>query len=382
MCLFFNIGIERYHFRLTLPFTLSDGIICDRVNDQDLSKFETGFTTRRNIRCKKSETGTMIKIQNVQKSFNNTEVLKDISMTIEDGEIFGIIGQSGAGKSTLLRCINGLESYDSGTITVNDMPVDIRDKKNLRLLQKRMGMIFQGFNLLERLDVYHNVALPMKFWGIPTNTPEAKEKIMKLIKLVGLEEKVHQKPRELSGGQKQRVAIARALVLDPEILLCDEATSALDPEITKGILALLQKINKEMGITIVVVTHQMEVVKQICQRVAFLNKGEVLAIGKPEKLFVWPEQREIRDFLREESNKLPATGVNLKLFFFGEGNQRPIVTMMSQELKTDFNICWAKLEDFREDVYGSLVLNMDEKDLNRACAFLDEKGVIWEIVKP
>ena len=322
----------------------------------------------------------MIQIQNVKKSFNNTEVLKDISIEIEKGEIFGIIGQSGAGKSTLLRCINGLESYDQGSISVDGTKVDTKDKKNLRNLQKRMGMIFQGFNLLERLDVYANVALPMKFWGIPTNTPEAKEKILNLIKLVGLEEKVHSKPRELSGGQKQRVAIARALVLDPEFLLCDEATSALDPEITKGILALLQKTNKEMGITIIIVTHQMEVVKQICQKVAFLSNGRVLAVGKPEQLFVWPKEREIRDFLREESDKLPTTGVNLKLFFFGEGNQRPIVTQMSQELHTDFNICWAKLEDFREDVYGSLVLNMKQEDLERACKFLDEHDVTWEVI--
>lgn len=322
----------------------------------------------------------MIQIQNVKKSFNKTDVLKDISIDIEKGEIFGIIGQSGAGKSTLLRCINGLESYDEGTISVDGTKVDTKDKKTLRNLQKRMGMIFQGFNLLERLDVYDNVALPMKFWGIPTNTDQAKEKIQSLIKLVGLEDKVHSKPRELSGGQKQRVAIARALVLDPEFLLCDEATSALDPEITKGILALLQKINREMGITIVVVTHQMEVVKQICQRVAFLSNGKVLAVGKPEQLFVWPKEREIRDFLREESDKLPTTGVNLKLFFFGEGNQRPIVTQMSQELHTDFNICWAKLEDFREDVYGSLVLNMREEDLEKACKFLDSKDVTWEVI--
>ncbi len=322
----------------------------------------------------------MIELKDVRKSFNKTDVLKGISMEIQEGEIFGIIGQSGAGKSTLLRCINGLESYDDGQIIVDGTKVSVRDKANLRQLQKRMGMIFQSFNLLERLDVYHNVALPMKFWGIPTNTPEAKEKIMNLLKLVGLEEKVHSKPRELSGGQKQRVAIARALVLDPAFLLCDEATSALDPEITKGILALLQKINKEMGITIIVVTHQMEVVKQICQRVAFLSDGKVLAVGKPEQLFVWPKEREIRDFLREESDKLPATGVNLKLFFFGEGNQRPIVTQMAQELHTDFNICWAKLEDFREDVYGSLVLNMKEEDLGNACKFLDSMGVTWEVI--
>ena len=323
----------------------------------------------------------MIQIKNVKKTFNKTEVLKGVNIDIEKGEIFGIIGQSGAGKSTLLRCINGLESYDEGAIVVDDVTVDIKNKKVLRNLQKRMGMIFQGFNLLERLDVYQNVALPMKFWGIPTNTPEAKEKILNLIKLVGLEEKVHSKPRELSGGQKQRVAIARALALDPDFLLCDEATSALDPEITKGILALLQKINKEMGITIIIVTHQMEVVKQVCQKVAFLSGGKVLAVGKPEQLFVWPKEREIREFLREESDKLPTKGINLKLFFFGEGNQRPIVTEMSRELQTNFNICWAKLEDFREDVYGSLVLNMEEKDLEKACAFLDSKNVTWEVIK-
>ncbi|MBO4458900.1 MAG: methionine ABC transporter ATP-binding protein [Butyrivibrio sp.] len=323
----------------------------------------------------------MIRITNVTKSFGGTDVLKGVSMDIEKGDIFGIIGQSGAGKSTLLRCINGLEPYDEGTITVDDTVVNIRDKKALRNLQKRMGMIFQGFNLLERLDVYHNVALPMKFWGIPTNTPEAREKIMNLLKLVGLENKVHSKPRELSGGQKQRVAIARALVLDPDFLLCDEATSALDPEITKEILALLQKINKEMGITIIVVTHQMEVVKQICRKVAFLNKGKVLSVGQPEQMFVWPKEDEIRQFLREESDKLPTTGANLKLFFYGEGNQRPIVTDMARELGTSFNICWAKLEDFREDVYGSLVLNMEEKDLKKACDFLDSKNVTWEVLK-
>ncbi|WP_408072028.1 methionine ABC transporter ATP-binding protein [Butyrivibrio sp. JL13D10] len=323
----------------------------------------------------------MIKIESVKKSFKNTDVLKGVSMEIEDHEIFGIIGQSGAGKSTLLRCINGLESYDSGLITVDGQEVNIRDKKALRLLQKRMGMIFQSFNLLERLDVYQNVALPMRFWGMNPNTPEAKEKILRLIRLVGLEEKIHAKPRQLSGGQKQRVAIARALVLDPEFLLCDEATSALDPEITKGILALLQKINKEMGITIIVVTHQMEVVKQICNKVAFLSDGQVLSVGQPEKLFVWPKEREIRDFLREESDKLPTTGLNIKLFFYGEGNQRPIVTMMSQELHKNFNICWAKLEDFREDVYGSLVLNINPDDLDSVCSFLDKHDVTWEVIK-
>ncbi len=323
----------------------------------------------------------MIELNDVRKSFQDLEVLKGISLSIGEREIYGIVGQSGAGKSTLLRCINGLESYDSGTITVDGTRVDIHNKASLRTLQKSMGMIFQGFNLLERLDVYDNIALPMKFWGMKTNTPESKEKIENLIRLVGLEDKARSKPRELSGGQKQRVAIARALVLDPKFLLCDEATSALDPEITKGILALIQKINREMGITVIVVTHQMEVVKQICSRVAFLHSGVVLSEGKPEDLFVRPEGEEIRSFLRDDSSLLPKTGVNIRLYFYGKGSDEPVVTQMARELQQDFSICWAKLEDFRENVYGSLVLNIQESDLERVRAFLDSKNVSWEVLK-
>lgn len=323
----------------------------------------------------------MIRINDVRKSFQDLEVLKGLSLTIDDGEIYGIIGQSGAGKSTLLRCINGLETYDSGTIEVNGVIVSTKDKSRLRNLQKQMGMIFQGFNLLERLDVYDNIALPMKFWGIKTKTPESKKKILDLISLVGLDDKVHARPKELSGGQKQRVAIARALVLDPRFLLCDEATSALDPEITKGILSLLQKINREFGITVIVVTHQMEVVKQICGRVAFLSDGVVLAEGKPEELFIKPDRNEIKTFLREESSLLPKGGVNIQLFFSGEGSEEPVVTQMARALQSDFSICWAKLEDFREKVYGSLVINVREIDKERVCAFLNEKKVAWEEIR-
>lgn len=323
----------------------------------------------------------MIEIKNVRKSFQDLEVLKGISLAIEDREIYGIVGQSGAGKSTLLRCLNGLEPYDSGEIMVDGALVDSRDKAALRQLQKRMGMIFQSFNLLERLDVYGNIALPMKFWGINTRSQESRDKVHELIRLVGLEDKVHAKPRELSGGQKQRVAIARALALDPPFLLCDEATSALDPEITKGILALLQKINREMGITIVVVTHQMEVVKQICSRVAFLYHGSVLAEGPPEEMFIKPAQKEIQSFLRDKSERLPKTGVNIQVFFVGESSKEPVITQMARELGKDFSICWAKLEDFRENVYGSLVLNVDEMDRETVCRFLTAKNVTWEVLE-
>jgi D-methionine transport system ATP-binding protein len=321
----------------------------------------------------------MIVLDNVRKNFGDLEVLKGITIQIQDHEIYGIIGQSGAGKSTLLRCINGLESFQSGTITVDDEPVRIEDQKKLHLLQKKMGMIFQNFNLLSRLDVYDNVALPMKFWGMKTKTPEAREKITELLNLVGLADKIHARPSELSGGQKQRVAIARALVLDPEILLCDEATSALDPTITHGILDLLSKINREMGITIIVVTHQMEVVKQICQRVAFIKDGTVIAEGRPEELFVRPT-KEVKAFLQEESGHLPDTGVNIQLFFTDESSDEPVITMMARELGIDFSICWGKLEDFRSNVFGSLVINIRNEDQERVLSYLKDKKVIAEVL--
>lgn len=319
----------------------------------------------------------MIDLVNVRKSFGDLEVLKDINIHINDGEIYGIIGQSGAGKSTLLRCINGLESYDSGSIIVDDKPVTTK-KKELRELRKDMGMIFQNFNLLSRLDVYDNVALPMKFWGIDTKTEEAKNKINNLINLVGLKDKIHAKPAELSGGQMQRVAIARALINDPKVLLCDEATSALDPRITKEILQLLQKVHDELGITIVVVTHQMEVVKQLCERVAFLKHGVVLAEGKPEELFVHPSE-DIKKFLGEEGTTLPEEGVNVQLFFTDDSNE-PVITEMARDLNIDFSICWAKLEDFRTNVFGSLVINIDKKDKFKVLEYLDNKNLKWEVL--
>jgi len=321
----------------------------------------------------------MIELKNVKKNFDNLEVLKDISITINDHEIYGIIGQSGAGKSTLLRCINGLVDYQSGEIRVDGELVNLKDKNKLRQMQKNMGMIFQNFNLLNRLDVYENVALPMKFWGIPTNTPQARKKIEGLIELVGLSDKIHVKPRDLSGGQKQRVAIARALVLDPKILLCDEATSALDPAITREILDLLQKINKSMGITIIVVTHQMEVVKQICERVSFLKDGKVLSEGRPEELFVKPI-KEVKQFLQEESGHLPDDGVNIQLFFTDESSDEPVITMMARKLNIDFSICWGKLEDFRSNVFGSLVINIKVEDQKKVTDYLDERKVLWEVL--
>lgn len=319
----------------------------------------------------------MIRISNLSKSFGDLKVLDEVSLEIKEGDIYGIIGQSGAGKSTLLRCINGLEGYNGGSLKVEGKEIAELDAKQLRLMQKEMGMIFQNFNLLSRLNVYDNVALPLQFWGQKKNTPENKERILDLLKLVGLEDKVDSFPAQLSGGQKQRVAIARALVLNPRILLCDEATSALDPQITKGILALLSKINKELGITIVMVTHQMEVIKEICNQMVLIEDGKAVAQGKPEDLFVAPNS-VVNKFLGESSEILPEEGCNIKLFFNNNNAEENVITGLARNLNLDFSICQGKLENFRGTTLGSLVINVDDKDERVVCAYLDERSIQWE----
>ncbi len=304
----------------------------------------------------------MIEIKNLYKSYGSLEVLKDISFKIEKGDIFGIIGQSGAGKSTLLRCFNGLENFQKGEVIVDGQAISSLNKKQMSNIQKEMGMIFQNFNLLNRLNVYDNIALPLKFWKQDPHR---------------LEEKSQAYPRQLSGGQKQRVAIARALVLNPEILLCDEATSALDPQITRDILNLLLKINKEMNITIVVVTHQMEVIKQICNKVAFLKDGRVLSVGKPEELFVAPNQ-EIQKFVGDDIEILPQTGKNIKLFFTNNNSKSHTITQLARTLDINFDICQGKLENFRGSMMGSLIINIDEKDLQAVGNYLDQEKITWE----
>ena len=264
----------------------------------------------------------MIKMQNVKKSFENTEVLKDISLNISEGEIYGLIGHSGAGKSTLLRCINALEDYNEGSVKVMDKEVRLLSEKGKRELRK-----------------------------------------------------------ELSGGQKQRVAIARALALEPKILLCDEATSALDPKTTKDILALLEDINKKLGITIVIVTHQMEVVKQICQKVALLQGGVLVAEGKAEEVFLKPEV-SLKKFLGEEEDDdaLPKNGVNIKLFFPSDSSENALITKMARELNIDFSIVGGKLEKFRNNVLGTLTINIKEKDREEVMKYLSSKDIILEVL--
>lgn len=319
----------------------------------------------------------MIKINNVHKSFNDVEVLKDITLEIKKGEIFGLVGHSGAGKSTLLRCINGLETYDKGSIVVNEYSeVKLLDNKTVRSFRKNLGMIFQHFSLLERRNVYDNVALPLECFKYSQDDIE--KRVSELLELVGLSDKKKSKPRELSGGQKQRVAIARALALNPDILLCDEATSALDPNTTKSILALLRDINEKLGITIIIVTHQMEVVKEICQRVAIMENGQVMAIGKTEDLFL--KNSKVLKSLIGEEEILPNEGINIRLFFPKANSNDSIITAMARDLDIDFSIVWGKLERFRDDVLGSLVINIKENQRNEVEKYLTSKNMPWEVI--
>lgn len=319
----------------------------------------------------------MIKIENLDKYYGDVQILKDINMEISRGEIFGIIGHSGAGKSTLLRCINGLEEYRDGSLTVEGKEVKDLNDKQIRELRKNLGMIFQHFSLLERKTVFQNVALPLECFKY--SKKEIEKRVMNLLELVGLEDKRDVKPRNLSGGQKQRVAIARALALEPRVLLCDEATSALDPNTTKSILALLEEINKKMDITIIVVTHQMEVVKQICTRVAVMEDGKVLEIEKTEDLFL-NNTRGLKALIGDEQIVLP-DGTNIKIIFPKEIANDNIITNMARTLDFDFNISYGKLEKFKEDVLGSLIITVKNHYANAVKKYLDERNIKWEEIE-
>ncbi|MCC0636619.1 MULTISPECIES: methionine ABC transporter ATP-binding protein [unclassified Clostridioides] len=316
----------------------------------------------------------MISIKNVNKYYGKTQVLKDVSIEIESGEIFGIIGHSGAGKSTLLRCINGLEEYQEGSVLVSNKEVKSLNEKQMRDLRKELGMIFQHFSLLERKTVFDNVALPLECFGY--TKAEIKKRVLELLEVVGISEKKNDKPRNLSGGQKQRVAIARALALNPQVLLCDEATSALDPNTTKSILSLLEDINKNLGITIIVVTHQMEVIKQICGRVAIMENGEVLEIGDTEEIFL-RNTKGLRKLIGEESIILPK-GTNIKILFPKDISNEAIITTMARELNIDVSIIFGKLEQFKEDILGSLIINVSDKSGDKVKQYLTDKDIRWE----
>lgn len=319
----------------------------------------------------------MIEVKGLGKKFGELKVLNDVSLNVETGDVFGIVGHSGAGKSTLLRCLNGLEGYSEGSVRVMGQEVCELDPKGLKELRKEMGMIFQNFNLMNRKNVYENIMFPLEVWGVPKK--EAEERVRELLELVGLTEKKNEKIRNLSGGQKQRIGIARALALKPKILLCDEATSALDPKTTISILELLMDINVKLGVTIVVVTHQMEVVKMVCNKVVILDGGSVVASGYADSLFLAPGE-ELRKLITDDYAVIPS-GTNIRLMFPREIANESIITRMARELDIDFSVVGGRIERYRDTVMGFLIINVSDADLEKVISWLKENGMFWEVMK-
>lgn len=317
----------------------------------------------------------MIRIEGVTKSFGDLQVLNSIDLNIDKGKIFGLVGRSGTGKSTLLRCINGLEVYDEGSLYVDNVDVKNLLEKELRRLRKDIGMIFQHFSLLERLTVYENIALPLRCWNYDKSFID--KRVRELLEIIEIPEKINSKPRELSGGQKQRVAIARALAMEPKILLCDEATSALDPKSTKSIIALLNKINKDLGITMVIVTHEMNVLKSICEEIAIIEDGKIEAVGSVENIFL-NQPPALRNLIGQKDIALPKTGINIEVFYSSDNALHPIITRMARELNIDCVILGGEMESYKNSPLGSIIINIPNDEFNNARNYLDGKDVVWK----
>ena len=342
----------------------------------------------------------MITLQNISKTFidggKEVQAVKDVNLTIHDGDIFGIIGFSGAGKSTLVRCINLLERPTSGTVTVDDKEITALSAKELRKARKKIGMIFQHFNLMPSRTIFGNVAYPLKGSGL--SKQEIADKVHNLLDLVGISEKENAYPSQLSGGQKQRVAIARALANDPKILLCDEATSALDPQTTKSILKLLQKVNETLGITIVVITHEMDVVKEICNRVAVMDHGNVVEEGEVFSIFATPQNKVTRDFIKTTSNlqkieELVEAGspvvalkpgeLIVRLSYIEKNASEPLISAVTEKFGIILNIIFADVEIVQNaPIGGTVALVCGDKDkVEQALTYLKEKNVGVEVIK-
>jgi D-methionine transport system ATP-binding protein len=318
----------------------------------------------------------MIEVCNLKKSFGDKEVLKNISFSIEAGEVFGIVGHSGAGKSTLLRCLNGLETYEEGSCKVMGREVKELDSLGIKELRRDMGMIFQTFNLMGSKNVFDNVAFPLEVWHV--SKEQRARRVMELLSLVGLAEKAQERVQSLSGGQKQRVGIARALAMEPKILLCDEATSALDPKTTIAILDLLEDIRKTLDLTIIVVTHQMEVVKRVCNRVLLLDGGVTQGIGKTDELFLAPTP-DLRNLIEDEYTLIPS-GTNIRLWFPEQIAQEAVITNMARALDVNFAIVGGKLERYLDDVRGFLIINVDDEHLEMVLNYLQANKLFWEVM--
>ncbi len=321
----------------------------------------------------------MIEIKNLSKTFTladgHVDALKDITLTVEDGDIFGIIGMSGAGKSTLVRCINLLERPTSGTVSINGQDLGTLSEKELRRVRRDVTMIFQHFNLLMQKNCLKNVCFPMELSGV--KKAEAEKRALELLEIVGLRDKALAYPSQLSGGQQQRVAIARALATDPKVLLCDEATSALDPSTTHSILELLREINRELGITIIIITHQMNVVESICRHVAILESGTIVETGEVGEVFSSPKSAAAQSLVFPEGNSsilCTAPGARLiRVVFNGaDATGTPLIARMATEIGVEANIAYASTRGIDGRTYGSMLLSVtDENDnVRRAIDFL------------
>lgn len=322
-------------------------------------------------------TQTYLEVHNLCKTFTakngSVEALKGVSLSIGKGEIFGVIGLSGAGKSTLVRCMNLLERPDSGDVLLNGESLLKLSKEQLRLRRQKIGMIFQHFNLLMQKSVLENVCFPLFIQG--KSKAEAKKKAYELLDIVGLKDRAKAYPSQLSGGQKQRVAIARALASDPQILLCDEATSALDPQTTSSILALLQDINKRFGITIVVITHQMAVVREICNRVAIMKDGQVVENGSTVEIFNHPKSEVARDLLRKDDGGDTAgddqqtanqiqDGTKIRIVFTENSAFEPVIANMILTFKEPINILKAATKNVGGVAKGEMILEIPNGSTN------------------
>lgn len=323
----------------------------------------------------------MIEIKNLKKLWEDdgSSVLEGINLTIEDGDIYALVGRSGAGKSTLLRCINGLTSYQEGSLKVDGCEIkDLKDKE-LREFRRHVGMIFQQFSLLERETVYKNVALPMQCWKYPKD--QIDKKVRELLELVGLGDKMNAKPRNLSGGQKQRVAVARALTMDPKILLCDEATSALDPKTTNSILDLLMEINQKLGITVIIVTHQMEVVRKACNKACILENGKIADEGTVKEIFI-KQPQSLKRLLGEEQVKLPKEGHNIQIaHLVNDMHDGELFAKMSAELNYIFPIIDGKIQDYQNDSMGIFTINVDDEHLKLVTDYLTKEDLNWHEIE-
>ena len=342
----------------------------------------------------------MIEFTHVSKDFGTGEkmvrAVRDVSLTIQDGEIFGIIGFSGAGKSTLVRCINLLERPTNGTVVVDGKEMTALSPKELRLARRKIGMIFQHFNLMPSRTVFGNVAYPLQGQGLSKQAIQ--NKVRKLLKLVDIADKETAYPSQLSGGQKQRVAIARALANDPKVLLCDEATSALDPPTTKAILTLLKDLNQKLNLTIVMITHEMAVVKEICDHVAIMERGQVVEQGEVFSLFADPKQPITQNFIRTTSNlqkieELIAEGspvvqlqpgeVIVRLSYIQKNVSEPLISTLSQRFQISLNIIFADIEIVQDAPIGGTVaiLSGEREQITKAMEYLIEKNVGVEVLK-